>query len=306
MRSARDVHSFTAGYRRGPGSRGQWLALRAIGAGLLLATGAIHLDLYLTGYRTIPTIGWLFLLQVITAFGLGAVVLVSASRLVAAAGGGFAITTLAGYLLSLRISLFGFREVRTTAGIVAGVIEVATFVSLAAVVLRPASQPQMEGLATHNTLTDRLRAAIPAGRWSASAFTVLVAVLLGLSLAATGPASTTAKSSRALLNTTKIHGVVVLTNSSGYTLYWFAPDSPTKSTCHGTCVVYWPPVIGNPVAGSGVIGRLGTIKRTGGAIQVTYDRHPLYTYVGDSAPGQATGNDVNLNGGYWYEMAASG
>ena len=51
---------------------GQWLALRVIGAGLLFATGAIHLDLYLTGYRTIPTIGWLFLLQVITAFGLGA------------------------------------------------------------------------------------------------------------------------------------------------------------------------------------------------------------------------------------------
>ena len=39
---------------------------------------------------------------------------------------------------------------------------------------------------------------------------------------------------------------------------------------------------------------------------VTYDGHALYTYVGDSAPGQATGNDINLNGGYWYEMNASG
>ena len=111
-----------------------------IGAALLVATGAIHLDLYLTGYRTIPTIGWLFLLQVITAFGLGTIVLVSSSRLVAAAGGGFAIATLGGYLLSLRVSLFGFREVRTTAGIVAGVIEVATFAALAAVVLRPSVQ----------------------------------------------------------------------------------------------------------------------------------------------------------------------
>ena len=120
-----------------PGSHRLWLALRVIGAGLLVATGAIHLDLYLTGYRTIPTIGWLFLLQVITAFGLGAVILVSSSRLVAAAGGGFAIATLGGYLLSLRVSLFGFREVRTTAGIVAGVIEVATFAALAAFVLRP-------------------------------------------------------------------------------------------------------------------------------------------------------------------------
>jgi hypothetical protein len=60
-----------------------------IGAGLLFATGAIHLDLYFTGYRTIPTIGWLFLFQVITAFGLGAIILVSNSRLAAAAGAGF-------------------------------------------------------------------------------------------------------------------------------------------------------------------------------------------------------------------------
>ena len=70
--------------------------------------------------------------------------------------------------------------------------------------------------------------------------------------------------------------------------------------------MYWPPVTGSPVAGSGVTGKLGTITRTRGATQATYDGHPLYTYIGDSAPGQATGNDINLNGGYWYEMAASG
>ena len=56
------------------------------GAGLLAVTGATHLDLYLTGYRSIPVIGWLFLLQVIAAFGLAAAVLVSGSRLAAAAG----------------------------------------------------------------------------------------------------------------------------------------------------------------------------------------------------------------------------
>jgi hypothetical protein len=63
-------------------------------------TGAIHLDLYLTGYRSIPVIGWLFLLQVIAAFALAAAVLVSGSRLAAAAGAGFALSTLGGYLLS--------------------------------------------------------------------------------------------------------------------------------------------------------------------------------------------------------------
>ena len=107
------------------------LILRVAGAGLLIAAGAIHLDLYLTGYRTIPTIGWLFLLQVIAAFGLGVAVLVSGSRLAAAAGAGFALATLAGYLLSIWVGLFGFTEVRTTAGIVAGIIEVAAFAVLA-------------------------------------------------------------------------------------------------------------------------------------------------------------------------------
>src|SRR2546423_8632101 len=114
------------------------LALRLAGGGLLIATGAIHLDLYLTGYRSIPTIGWLFLLQVIAAFGLGAVVLVSAGSLTAAAGAVFALATLGGYLLSLWTGLFGFTEVRTTAGIVAGVIEVAAFAALTGLVAMPA------------------------------------------------------------------------------------------------------------------------------------------------------------------------
>src|SRR5258708_15904449 len=110
-------------------ARDRWLrlGLRLGGAGLLTAVGAIHLDLYLTGFRHIPTIGWLFLLQVIAAFGLAAVIAVSGSRLVAAAGGLFALSTLGGYLLSVWIGLFGFREVRTTAGGVVGGIEVAAF-----------------------------------------------------------------------------------------------------------------------------------------------------------------------------------
>ena len=69
-----------------PLSQSWRLALRIAGAGLLAATAAIHLDLYLTGYRTIPTIGWLFLLQVIAGFGLAAAVLASGRRIVAAAG----------------------------------------------------------------------------------------------------------------------------------------------------------------------------------------------------------------------------
>ena len=111
--------------------------LRVAGAALLVATAGIHLDLYLTGYRSIPTIGWLFLLQVIAAFLLALAVLVSGSRLAAAAGAGFALSTLGGYLLSVWIGLFGFKEVRTTAGIVAGVIEVAAFAVLAVFAATP-------------------------------------------------------------------------------------------------------------------------------------------------------------------------
>ena len=67
--------------RSGRSALGWLLALRVTGAGLLIAAGAMHLDLYLTGYRTIPTIGWLFLLQIIVAFGLGLAVLAIPSRL---------------------------------------------------------------------------------------------------------------------------------------------------------------------------------------------------------------------------------
>ena len=94
----------------------------------------------------------------------------------------------------------------------------------------------------------------------------------------------------------------MLTNADGLTLYWFAPDTSTSSACTGSCAVHWPPVSGAPAAGPGVTGRLGAIKRPGGGLQATYDGHPLYTYIGDSRPGQANGNDLDLNGGYWYDI----
>src|SRR6516225_4032678 len=121
-----------------------WLrpALRVTGAGLLAATAAIHLDLYLTGYRNIPTIGWLFLLQIIAGFALAAAVLATGNQVVAALGAGFAVATLGGYLLSIWIGLFGFTEVRTTAGIVAGIIEVAAFAVLALLAVTPAPAGQ--------------------------------------------------------------------------------------------------------------------------------------------------------------------
>ena len=98
----------------------------------------------------------------------------------------------------------------------------------------------------------------------------------------------------------------VVTDSQGMTLYWFAIDTPSASKCSGSCATYWPPVKGPLTAGSGVTGTLGTITRSDGTMQATYDGHPLYTYVGDKAPGQAKGNGLNLSGGLWYEMTVSG
>jgi predicted lipoprotein with Yx(FWY)xxD motif len=103
-----------------------------------------------------------------------------------------------------------------------------------------------------------------------------------------------------------VSGVTVLTNAQGLTLYWFAPDTSTKSNCNGSCATIWPPVKGPAVAGAGVTGTLTTITRSDGSKQAAYNGHPLYTYTGDTAPGQSTGNGLNVNGGLWHEVTVSG
>ena len=284
--------------------RSQRAGLRVAGAGLLAATGGIHLDLYLTGYRSIPVIGWLFLLQVIAAFGLALAVLVSGSRLAAAAGAGFALSTLGGYLLSVWIGLFGFTEVRTTAGIVAGVIEVAAFAVLAVLAAVPAAPRQPLAAAPRGGLVARLQAGVPGARAAVAGLCCIALVLLAVAVAGAGgpgPASTAGA-----LQAESVGGVSVLANAKGFTLYWFVPDTATRSNCNGSCAVYWPPVKGPATAGPGVTGKLGTIKRSDGSTQATYNGHPLYTYVGDTAPGQARGNGLNLNGGLWHEVTVSG
>ena len=272
------------------------LALRLAGGGLLIATGAIHLDLYLTGYRSIPTIGWLFLFQVIAAFVLGVAVLASAARLAAAAGAVFSLATLGGYLLSLWVGLFGFKEVRTTAGIVAGVVEVAAFATLAGLAAMPAERGRVG-----SRLLARLRAGVAGA--SIAVVSVVALAVLGASVAAAGGPAATAPGA---LKAVRIGGVTVLADANGRTLYWFAPDTAARSACYGSCAAYWPPVKGPATAGPGVTGTLSVLTRSDGSVQAAYDGHPLYTYVGDSAPGQANGNGLNLNGGLWHEVTASG
>jgi predicted lipoprotein with Yx(FWY)xxD motif len=290
-----------------PSRQLQRFGLRPAGAGLLAATGAIHLDLYLTGYRSIPTIGWLFLLQVITAFGLTVAVLATGSRLIAAAGAGFAVATLGGYLLSVWTGLFGFTEIRTTAGVAAGVIEVAAFAALAAVAAAPAAPGQQARQAKSGIRSlARLQVGIPGAGRAVAGIALAALIVLGIAVAQAGGPAPAPASAHSALKTATIGGVTVLTNAMGFTLYWFAPDTRTKSACYGVCAGYWPPVTGTPSAGPDVTGTLGTIKRSDGSTQITYNGHPLYTYAGDTAPGQAFGNNLNLNGGLWHEMTVSG
>jgi predicted lipoprotein with Yx(FWY)xxD motif len=125
--------------------------------------------------------------------------------------------------------------------------------------------------------------------------------------ASSPPASTSGQAaSSSALKTATIGGVTVVTNAQGFTLYSFAPDTATASKCNGGCAQIWPPVSGSGSAGQGVTGKLGTITRSDGSAQVTYDGHPLYSYTGDTAPGQANGNGLNVDGGVWHEVTASG
>ncbi len=147
-----------------------------------------------------------------------------------------------------------------------------------------------------------------------AAVTLIVAACGGSSAGSGGASSTpsstaTAASSPAssgtALKTAKIGGTTVLTNAEGFTLYWFAPDTPAKSNCNGSCATFWPPVKGPATSGPGVTGKLGTITRSDGTAQAAYNGHPLYTYVGDTAPGQAKGNGLNVSGGVWHEVTVS-
>jgi predicted lipoprotein with Yx(FWY)xxD motif len=147
-------------------------------------------------------------------------------------------------------------------------------------------------------------AAVFAPIWAAAPASA-AAVAAGGTSAAVHTVSTPGASSTMVL-ARKIGNVTVLTNAKGFTLYWFAPDTPTMSKCDGTCAHYWPPLKGPVTAGTGVTGKLGTIKRSDGSTQATYNGHPLYTYIGDSRPGQDTGNNLNLSGGVWHVVPVSG
>ena len=101
----------------------------------------------------------------------------------------------------------------------------------------------------------------------------------------------------------------ILVNSKGQTLYLFQADKGSASTCDGACASAWPPVTtkGAPIASAGLSSaKLGTTRRSDGTTEVVCNGHPLYTFAGDSSPGETTGEGNEGFGAEWDVVSASG
>jgi predicted lipoprotein with Yx(FWY)xxD motif len=141
----------------------------------------------------------------------------------------------------------------------------------------------------------------------------LLAVVGFVAIGGGSAVSATAHSTSSVaVKTRKIKGLgVVLVNAKGRTLYTFAPDQHRHVTCTGQCAQYWPALkwkgASKPKAGGAAKPKLLSLDRnpSGGRV-VTYHKWPLYTYLGDSAAGQANGQNTKLNGGKWYVMSPAG
>jgi predicted lipoprotein with Yx(FWY)xxD motif len=103
----------------------------------------------------------------------------------------------------------------------------------------------------------------------------------------------------------------ILVDGRSRTLYLFEKDKNGKSACSGDCAKNWPPLLtkGKPKAGSSGIksSLLGTTKRSDGTTQVTYNKHPLYTFVADkNKPGSTKGEGLDAFGAEWYVLGTNG
>jgi predicted lipoprotein with Yx(FWY)xxD motif len=100
----------------------------------------------------------------------------------------------------------------------------------------------------------------------------------------------------------------VLVDGQRRTLYLFEKDKGTTSRCTGACASVWPPLTsaGKSVAGGLSAAKLGSIKRADGKAEVTYGGHPLYTYAGDTKPGDTRGQGLDQFGAEWYVLTPTG
>jgi predicted lipoprotein with Yx(FWY)xxD motif len=127
--------------------------------------------------------------------------------------------------------------------------------------------------------------------------------------AASSSAPASASTTATVIKTATGSTGALLTSSTGRAIYVWSKDAMNKSECTGACATNWPPVTttGSVTAGSGVTASdLGTITRSGGVKQVTYDGHPLYYYAGDSAAGQTNGQGIDAFGAKWWLVSPTG
>jgi predicted lipoprotein with Yx(FWY)xxD motif len=128
--------------------------------------------------------------------------------------------------------------------------------------------------------------------------------------AASGSAAAGGSSSgSSVITTASASGGTILTDGSGRAVYLWVKDSSGMSACSGACASAWPPVTASgttTTSGGAQTSDLGTITRSDGTKQVTYDGHPLYYYAGDSGPGMSTGQGSDEFGAKWWLVAPSG
>ncbi len=101
----------------------------------------------------------------------------------------------------------------------------------------------------------------------------------------------------------------ILNSSNHKTLYVFTEDSPGKSNCSGACAQNWLPVVvkkGSLTRPAGVTAKLGVTHRSDGALQLTVNQHPVYTFVGDTSPGVTSGQGLDASGGLWWIVNTKG
>jgi predicted lipoprotein with Yx(FWY)xxD motif len=137
----------------------------------------------------------------------------------------------------------------------------------------------------------------------------LTIVLGMIGFFAAGSVARSATHSNGTVSLRKTNLGPILVNARGHTLYLFAKDRNAKSSCNGSCARFWPPLLsrGKPTAGSGVSkSLLGTTRRSNGTMQVTYNKHPLYTYALDKRAGQTKGEGNSLFGAKWWAVSARG
>ena len=137
----------------------------------------------------------------------------------------------------------------------------------------------------------------------------LIVALGVIGFLAAGSLAESASQSKATVSLRKTSLGPILVNARGHTLYLFAKDKNARSSCNGSCARFWPPLLtpGKPTAGPGVNGSLlGRTRRSNGSLQVTYNEHPLYTYVLDKRAGQTKGEGNSLFGAKWWAVSANG